>query len=97
MKRIGKKKSIVMAILCMIVLWIAMGSVDYFRVSNFERPIFCFLNKENSFDDVGYEKYKGLGYSVYMKGDFMPGNEYPGVTQYKYYIWGTKVSEGIRD
>jgi hypothetical protein len=41
--------------------------------------------------------YYGLGYSFEIKGNFMPEDELPGVTQYKYYIFNNSVLEGIRD
>ena len=97
MKKIGKKKSIIIAIICIIVLWITMGLVDYIRVSGFERPIFCLLDVENSYEDGGSGTYKGLGYSFDIMGNFMPEDEYPGVTSYTYYVFGNEVSAGIRD
>ncbi|NLB23772.1 MAG: hypothetical protein GX833_11085 [Clostridium sp.] len=97
MKKIGKKKSIIIAIACLLVLWIAMGLADYIKVSNFERPIFCLLDVENSYEDGGSGTYNGLGYSFDIKGNFMPEDEYPGVTRYTYYVFGSEVSAGIRD
>ena len=97
MKKIGKKKSIIIAIICIIVLWITMGLVDYIRVSGFERPIFCLLDVENSYEDGGSGTYEGLGYSFDIMGNFMPEDEYPGVTSYTYYVLGNEVSAGIRD
>jgi len=97
MKKIGKKKSIIIVIIVLFMIWLAMGAVDYFRVSNFERPFFCLLDAENNYDDGGSGIYKGLGYSFDIKGNFMPEDEYPGVTRYSYYIFGSEVSVGIRD
>ena len=97
MKKIGKKKSVIFAIMILLVLWIAMGLIDYFRVSNFERPIFCLLDVENSYEDGGSGIYNGLGYSFDIMGNFMPEDEYPGATRYTYYIFGSEVSAGIRD
>jgi len=50
------------------MIWLAMGAVDYFRVSNFERPAFCLLDVENSYEDGGSGTYKGLGYSFDITG-----------------------------
>ena len=96
-KKINKKKSVIIAIIILLVLWIAIGLIDFFRVSSFERPIFCRLDVENSYDDGGSGKYNGLGYSFDIMGNFMPEDEYPGVTKYTYYIFGSEVSAGIRD
>ena len=97
MKKTGKKKSIIISIVFLLVLWIAMGLIDYFRVSNFERPFFCLLDVENSYDDGGSGKYNGLGYSFDIMGNFMPEDEYPGVIRYTYYVFGSEISSGIRD
>lgn len=83
--------------ICMIVLWIAMGFVDYMRVSGFEKPVFCFLDAENSYDDGGSGTYRGLGYSFDTMGRFMPEDEHPGVTEYTCCIFGNEVSAGKRD
>ena len=91
------KKKMVEILCLLLVLWIAMGLIDFFRVSSFERPIFCLLDVENSYDDGGSGKYNGLGYSFDIMGNFMPEDEYPGVTRYTYYIFGSEVSVGIRD
>lgn len=97
MKRIGKRKSVIIVIIVLLMIWLAMGAVDYFGVSNFERPTFCLLDVENSYSDGGSGTYKGLGYSFDIMGNFMPEDEYPGVTSYTYYVFGNEVSAGIRD
>lgn len=97
MKKTGKKKSIIIVIALVLVLWIAIGAIDYFRVSSFEKPVFSFLDTESSLDDGGSGTYKGLGYSFDIMGNFMPEDEYPGVTSYTYYVFGAKVSAGTRD
>ena len=40
-----KKKKIIIAIVCILVLWIAVGIVDYGRVHSFEQPIFAICNE----------------------------------------------------
>ena len=97
LKNTRKKKSIILAVVFIIVLWIATGIVDYIRVSHFERPVFCLLDIENSYDDGGSGKYNGLGYSFDIMGNFMPEDEYPGVTEYTYYLFGFEVKSEIRD
>ena len=90
-------KRIIKTLIIVFALWIAIGLVDYFRVSSFERPLFSFLDVENSFEDGGSGTYKGLGYSFDIKGNFMPEDEYPGITSYTYYIFGTPIKASIRD
>lgn len=55
------KKKIIIAVACILVLWIAIGIVDYSRVNSFERPIFCVCPEP--MQDGGSGKYIGLGYS----------------------------------
>lgn len=90
-------KKILKVLIIILVLWITIGLVDYFRVSRFERPLFSFLDVENSFCDGGSGTYNGLGYSFDIKGNFMPEDEYPGITSYTYYIFGTPIKASIRD
>ena len=90
-------KRIIKTLIIVFALWIAIGLVDYFRVSRFERPLFSFLDVENSFCDGGSGTYNGLGYSFDIKGNFMPEDEYPGITSYTYYIFGAPIKTSIRD
>jgi len=72
-----------------------MGVLDYFRVAGFEKPIFA-IPVETA-DDGGSGLYRGLGYSFDIEGNFMPEDEFPGVTHYIYSICGVEIAEGIRD
>ena len=90
-----KKKKIIIAIVCIFVLWIAVGIVGYGRVHSFEKPIFC-VGTELA-DDGGSGEYVGLGYSFDVKGNFMPEDEFPGVTKYTYYLFGIEIETQIRD
>lgn len=89
------KKKIIIAVICAVVLWIAIGIVDYGRVHNFEKPIFC-VGSELA-DDGGSGKYVGLGYSFDIEGNFMPEDEFPGVTKWTYYLFGIEMQSQIRD
>lgn len=91
----GKIKIILIAILIMAIVALCFGTIDYFRVKSFEKPIFCV--GFNLADDGGSGKYLGLFYSFDIKGNFMPEDEIKGVTRYDYYIFGAKVTSGIRD
>ena len=90
-----KKRKWLAVILAVIVLWLAVGMTDFFRVYYFERPVFCVL--VNGADDGGSGTYVGLGYSFAIQGNFMPEDAFPGVTRYRYRIFGLDVCEGIRD
>ena len=90
-----KKKKIIIAIICIFVLWIAVGIVDYDRVHSFEKPIFC-VGTELA-DDGGSGEYVGLGYSFDIEGNFMPDTENPGVTKWTYSLFGIEIETQIRD
>ena len=89
------KKKIIISIICTTVLFITMGLVDYVRVNRFEKPIFCIGT--NTADDGGSGKYFGFGYSYDIEGNFMPEDEFPGVTKWTYYIFGIEIETQIRD
>lgn len=72
-----------------------MIGTDYARVHDFEMPVFCVL--VNGADDGGSGTYVGLGYSFDIQGNFMPLDEFPGITQYTYKIMGLNVGSAIRD
>ena len=90
-----KKKQTIIAMTWILVLWIAIGVVDYSRVHSFEKPIFCVGTDLAS--DGGSGKYIGLGYSFDIKGNFMPEDEFPGVTKWTYYLFGMELQTQIRD
>ncbi len=91
-KKIIKIVSITIAVF--LVLWIIAGTVDFLRVKSFERPLFI---STQTTDDGGSGMYYGVGYSFEIEGNFMPEDELPGVTHYKYYLFGNLISEEIRD
>lgn len=93
----SKKKTsiVVMAVACAVVLWLAAGIIDYCRLHRFEKPIFCV--GINLSDDGGSGKYVGLGYSFDIEGNFMPEDEFPGVTKWTYHLFGLEMETQTRD
>lgn len=89
------KKKILIPVLTLLILWLAAGTVDIFRVSSFEKPVFCAPCV--TADDGGSGRYQGLGYSFDIEGNFMPEDEFPGVTEYTLRIFGAEVRSGLRD
>lgn len=89
-----KKKALIVIALG-IVLWLSMVLVDYSRAHRFEMPIFCVATEV--FQDGGSGHYVGLGYSFDIKGNFMPEDEFPGVTKWTYYLFGIEMETQIRD
>lgn len=89
------KKKIITGVMLIVILWLGIGMVDFFRVKSFEKPFFCI--PAQTYDDGGSGHYVGFGYSFDITGNFMPEEELPGVTEYVYYIMGMEVGSGIRD
>lgn len=89
------KKKVLIPLLIAVLLWMAAGAVDIFRVSSFEKPLFCVPGV--TADDGGSGHYQGLGYSFEIEGNFLPEAECPGVTEYTYRIFGAAVREDTRD
>ena len=93
----GKKKTvpIVIGIIsALLALWAVIGIVDFSRVHSFKKPVFC--KQTLVFLDGGSGHYAGLGYSFDIKGDFI-GEKAKGVTEYSYYLFGTRVQAATRD
>ncbi len=89
------KKRLAVVIGVIAALWLAAGVIDFWRVTHFERPVFCLLM--DGADDGGSGAYIGLGYSFDIEGNFMPEDRSPGVTAYRAKIFGITVGNGIRD
>ena len=91
-----KKTKIAISTVCVfLALWIVIAIIDFGRVHSFETPIFCVATV--IMQDGGSGHYTGLGYSFDIKGNFMPEDEFPGVTEYTYYILGQEISSEVRD
>jgi hypothetical protein len=88
-------KKIFLLIVILAAIWAIVGVVDFSRVHSFEKPIFS-IGIETA-DDGGSGHYIGLGYSFDIEGNFMPEDELPGLTEYSFYLFGFKVTSGIRD
>ena len=84
-----KKKKIIIAVVCAVILWITVGIVDFSLVHSFRRPVFCVCSEP--MQDGGSGKYAGLGYSFDIKGNFMPEDELPGITKWTYYLFGVEM------
>lgn len=89
------KKKILLVAICILMLWVFISIVDYSRVHSFEKPIFCVGSE--LMKDGGSGKYVGLGYSFDIQGNFMPEDEFPGVTKWTYYIFGIEIQTQVRD
>ena len=80
----------------LLFIWLVLFGVDYWRVvKNFEKPFFSFQIETQ--DDGGSGSYHGLGYTYLIKGNFMPLDEYQGVTNYHLFLFGYEIKSGLRD
>ena len=92
----GKKIKLMICILTIVILlFMAVGFVDYWSVHSFEKPIFAVATATTG--DGGSGMYQGIGYSIYIEGNFMPEDEFPGVTRYEYFLFGMSISNAVRD
>ena len=96
------KKKVIIAVVCVIAVWLIMGIVDFALVHNYRKPLFCV--GVDLADDGGSGRYVGLGYFFEIEGNFMPDTETPAteaekpkVTSYRGYIFGKEVSRGFWD
>ena len=77
------------------LLWFALAATDLLRLNSFEMPVFA--RPAETFDNGGSGTYKGLGWRIELEGNFMPEDEFPGVTKYEYYLFDDLIHAGIRD
>ena len=89
------KKKLLIALGILLALALVMGLADFARVTDFERPLFCVCTR--GADDGGSGTYRGLGYSFDIRGNFLPEDEFPGVTEFEARILGIPVLHWIRD
>ncbi len=89
------KKKLWIGIALVLTMVLVMAGVDVWTVSRFEKPIFAWPAQTE--DDGGSGLYQGLGYTVELRGNFLPEDELPGVTYYEIRCLGQLVLAGIRD
>lgn len=67
------KKKLLTVLAAVLVLWGAVFTVDYCRVSSFREPIFVL--RPATADDGGSYVCRGLGYTVEVKKYFSPDTD----------------------
>ncbi|NLC11494.1 MAG: hypothetical protein GX767_04490 [Firmicutes bacterium] len=83
-------KKIVWALIVLLIVYAGMMTIDYLKtMHNFKKPIFAVCL--HGYDDGGSGTYAGIGYTIDIKGNFMPEDELSGVTEASFYILGSKV------
>ncbi len=88
MKR-NRVLKIILAILIIVLLFATgTGALNWFRVNRAQLPI---LTVPVTADDGGSGTYYGLGYSIEIRGNFMPEDPLPGVKHFSFYVFGMLV------
>lgn len=57
-------KKIIISLIILVVLGLIFFTVDYNRVKNQKKPLFCIYDIRGSYQDGGTQEYLGLGYKV---------------------------------
>ena len=66
MKTKVKKSDIIkIVILALIIIWIIIFFIDYFRARQSKTPIFCISEKTKEYEDGTVYSCTGLGYKMY--------------------------------
>lgn len=80
-------KIIFISLLSILLIWIFIIVFDFIRINRkVQKPLF--IISEKTIDDGGSGLYQGLGYSVYIEGNFMPEDEFYGITRSDYELFG---------
>ena len=84
--RLKKPFKIVIVLLC---IWISLGIIDLAAVAAGNKPLlsFPFITADNG----GSGRYIGPGWAFDIRGNFMPEDKNPGVTEWTYYLFGIKL------
>ena len=93
--RKSKGKRIFVFIMILLILWISVFTIDYYRVMHlYEKPIFTVLSKDTALKDGGSGKYCGLGYQYDIEGHFISEKEeIKGVTNATLFVFGNKINK----
>ena len=63
--KIGKGDIIKVVILALIIIWIIIFFIDYFRARQSKEPIFCLSEQTKEYEDGTVYSCTGLGYKMY--------------------------------
>lgn len=65
MKKVQKGDIIKVAILALVIIWIIIFFIDYFRARQSKDPIFCISEQTKEYEDGNVYSCTGLGYKMY--------------------------------
>lgn len=63
--KIGKGDIIKIVVLALIIIWIVIFFIDYFRARQSKEPIFCLSEQTKEYEDGTVYSCTGLGYKMY--------------------------------
>ena len=86
-----RKKKIFIIVLFILEVWILISLVDYIRVNNREKPLFCLEINLKKYGGSGH--YICLGYSYDIEGNFMPDDDNYEVDRYSFNLFVIKLLE----
>lgn len=89
-KKMSLGKIVRSVITVLLVIWIALGAIDFFRVSSFDKPFFTLPTTES--DGIS-GTYTGLGYSFDIQAD----ENGTGIVSYEYSIFGIEITHGTKN
>ncbi|MBP3918179.1 MAG: hypothetical protein J6I50_03285 [Clostridia bacterium] len=93
-----KTRKVIKVCVILLLCWLIMCLTDFICVGVYRhKPIFCI--GINLADDGGSGSYIGMGYSFYIKGNFLPEDKTSGqygITSYESNLFGKEVAFGSR-
>lgn len=85
-----KKRKIVYSVFAVILLWICAGIIDFLRVHNQEKPIFCIQAQRFKDENHSSSHYTGLGYSFDTYKHPITGN-----IEFIFYLFSVEVDNNM--
>jgi len=80
-------KTILIPLFSILLIWIFIITFDFIRVTRkVEKPLFVISGE--IMKDGGSGLYQGLGYSVYIEGNFIPEDALPVITEATFKLFG---------
>jgi len=89
------KKAVIVVFVALILVWGIVAAVDFSRVNNLDKPIFC-LPAETA-DDGGSGRYVGLGYWFDIEGSLVAESGQYAISRFDAYLFGIDVLHAITD
>lgn len=86
----NKKSTITIITVVLVVLWAALGVLNYSQVKNMKLPS---LSWPGGVDDLGRITYFGAGYSFIIEGDTDEDGKITDIDSMEMYVLGVRVAD----